>query len=259
MVRPAGREKHVRFAVTRTVAPDSLKVSTSRSLPARIVGVLFSPRATYADVAARPRALGVLTFVVLVGTLGVFLFLSTDVGKNAFIDQQVQQRESFGRPLSDAQYEQLERMAPYAPYFGAVFQLVSLPLLGAVIAGIVLAVFNALLGGEATFKQVFAIVAHSGVVLSLMQLFGLPLAYAQRTIGSATSLAVLAPFLDEGSFPARLLAVIDLFMIWWIVSLAIGLGVLYRKRTGPIATTMMILYVAIAFVIAAVKTAMSGA
>ena len=245
--------------MTQTVVPDSPKASTSRSLPARIAGVLFSPRATYADVAVRPRALGALMFVVLVGTIAVFLFLSTDVGKNAFIDQQVQQRESFGRPLTDAQYEQLERLAPYAPYVGAAFQLVSLPLLGAVIAGIALGVFNALLGGDATFRQVFAIVAHSGVVLSVMQLFGLPLAYAQKTIASATSLVVFAPFLDESAFAARLLAAIDLFMIWWIVSLAIGLGVLYRKRTGPIATTMMMLYVAIAIVIAAVKTAMAGA
>ncbi len=57
----------------------------------------------------------------------------------------------------------------------------------------------------------------------------------------------------------RLLGAIDLFIIWWIISVAIGLGVLYRKRTGPIAATMMIVYVAIAIVVAAVKTAMSGA
>ena len=33
------------------------------------------------------------------------------------------------------------------------------------------------------------------------------------------------------------------FFIWWMVSLAIGLGVLYRKRTGPIATTLLAIYV----------------
>jgi hypothetical protein len=245
--------------VTQTIVSDSSKPSASRSLPARIVGVLFAPRATYADVAARPRALGVLTAVVLVAAAGVFLFMSTEVGKNAFLDQQVQQREAFGRPLTDAQYDRLEAMVPYAPYFGAVLQLVSLPLLGAVIAGIALAVFNAVLGGDGTFKQVFAVVAHSGVVLSVAQIFGLPLAYARQTISGATNLGVFAPFLDESSFAARTLAAIDLFIIWWIISLAIGFGVLYRKRTGPIATTMMIVYIAIAIVIAAVKTAMSGA
>ena len=245
--------------MTQTIVSDRSKASASRSLPARMVGVLFAPRATYADVAARPRALGVLTAVMLVAAAGVFLFMSTEVGKNAFLDQQVQQREAFGRPLTDAQYDRLEAMVPYAPYFGAVFQLVSLPLLGAVIAGIAFAVFNAMLGGDGTFKQVFAVVAHSGVVLSVAQLFGLPLAYARQTLSSSTNLGVFAPFLEESSFAARTLAAIDLFIVWWIVSLAIGFGVLYRKRTGPIATTMMIVYIAIAIVIAAVKTAMSGA
>ena len=67
------------------------------------------------------------------------------------------------------------------------------------------------------------------------------------------------PFLDENSFPARLLGSIDLFVIWWSISLAIGLGVLYRKRTGPIATTLLVIYVTIGLVIAAVKTALAGA
>ena len=245
--------------MAQTLVTDSLAPSAAKSLPARIAGVIFAPRATYAGVAARPRALGVLVFVVAVAAAGVFAFMSTDVGQNAFLDSQVQQRESFGRPLTDAQYQQLERIVPYARYFGAGFQIVGLPLAAAVIAGIALAVFNALLGGDGTFKQVFAIVAHSGVVLSLAQMFGLPLAYARQTLSSATNLLVFAPFLDESSFPARLLSAIDLFIVWWIISLAIGLGVLYRKRTGPVAATLLVIYVAIGIVIAAVKTAMSGA
>ena len=66
------------------------------------------------------------------------------------------------------------------------------------------------------------------------------------------------PFLDENSFAARMLGSIDLFLIWWMVSLAIGLGVLYRRRTGPIATTLLVVYVTIGLIIAAVKTASSG-
>src|SRR5207248_2922240 len=157
------------------------------------------------------------------------------------------------------QYEQLERIAPYAAYVGAGFQILLLPLAAAAVAGIGLAVFNAFLGGDGTFKQMFAVVAHSGVVLTLAQLFGLPLAYARQTLVSATNLGVFAPFLDESSFAARLLGAIDLFIIWWMISLAIGLGVLYRKRTGPIAVTLLIVYFVIGIVIAAVKTAMSGA
>ena len=61
------------------------------------------------------------------------------------------------------------------------------------------------------------------------------------------------------SLPARLLGSVDLFQIWWIMSLAIGLGVLSRKRTAPIATSLIVIYLAIGVVIAAIKTAVSGA
>jgi Yip1-like protein len=196
---------------------------------------------------------------MLVGTGGIFLFLSTTVGKDAWIDAAVQQQESFGRTLNDAQYVRIESMAQYAAPLFAATQVISLPIICAVIAGIAFGVFNAVLGGDATFRQAFAIVAHSGVVIALSQLFNLPLAYARQTMTSAANLAVFTPFLDEASFAARFLGAIDLFIVWWIVSLAIGLGVLYKRRTGPIATTLLAVYVAIGVVIAVVKTTMSGA
>ena len=246
--------------MSQTIALESAAAATPpRSLPARIIGVFTSPRATFADVAARPRWLGVLAFVVVVGAVATFVFLSTDVGKQAMFDQQVQMLESFGVKLNDAAYARMEAGLERAPYTGAISQMVVLPLMGLIIAGIALGVFNAILGGDASFKQVFAIVAHSGVVITLAQLFGLPLAYANKTMSSATNLAVFFPFLDESSFLARFLGSIDLFQIWWIVILAIGFGVLYRKRTGPIATTMLIVYVSIGFVIATIKSALSGA
>ena len=54
---------------------------------------------------------------------------------------------------------------------------------------------------------------------------------------------------------ARALGSIDLFIIWWIVSLAIGLGVLYKKRTGPIASSFIAVYVSIGLIIAAIRSA----
>lgn len=246
--------------MAQPIAPEPAStVSKGQSLPARIIGVLTSPRATYADVAARPRWLGVLAFVVLVGGAATFVFLSTDVGKQAMFDQQLRFMEGFGIKLPPPALERMEQGLDRAPYTGALGQAITLPLMGLIIAGIALGVFNALLGGDGKFKQVFAIVAHSGVVITLAQLFGLPLAYARESMSGTTNLAVLLPFLDENSFPARFLGSIDLFQIWWIVSVSIGLGVLYRKRTGPIATTMLIIYAAIALIIAAIKTAAAGA
>jgi hypothetical protein len=229
------------------------------TLPGRLLGILFSPRAAYGDVARRPRILGALAVVMFISMAATFTFTSTEVGKQAVLDQQVRQAESFGRTLNDQQYQRLERVAEYAPYFAAVSQLVVLPLTALIVAGIAFAIFNAALGGDATFKQTYAIVAHSGILITVQQLFTLPLDYARQSLSSPTNLMVFLPFLDENTFAARLFGSIDLFLIWWSISLAIGLGVLYRKRTVPIATTLLVVYVVIALVIAAVKTALAGA
>ena len=229
-----------------------------KSLLARIAGVIFSPRATYAAVAARPQWFGVLAIVVLIGAAGVFLFTSSEVGKQAVLDQQVRFMESFGMKLTDEQYARMEAGMNRAPYTGALGQAIALPVVAAIVSGALLGIF-ALFGGDARFKQVFAIVAHSGVIIALAQVFGLPLAYMRESMSSSTNLAVFFPFLEENSLPARFLGSIDLFQIWWMVSLSIGLGVLYRRRTGPIATTLLIVYAGLALVVAAVRTALSGA
>jgi hypothetical protein len=150
-------------------------------------------------------------------------------------------------------------MSKYFVYTTPLFQLVFFVVASLAISGMALAVFNALLGGDAMFKQVYAIVVHSGIVLAALALFTTPLAYARQTLSSATNLAVFFPFLDDASFAARLLGSIDLIYIWWMVSVSIGLGVLYRRRTGPIATTLLVIYLLIGFAIAAIKTATSGA
>jgi hypothetical protein len=77
-------------------------------------------------------------------------------------------------------------------------------------------------------------------------------------MGSATNLSVMLPMLEDGSFFARLAGMIDVFIIWWLVVLAIGLAVLYRRRTQPIAVTLFSIYAAIALVASAVMSRMGG-
>jgi hypothetical protein len=233
---------------------------TSQSLPARLVGVLFSPQATFARIVARPRWFGALLVVTLVTCGLMFGLLSTESGQTAMLDQQVRQSEAFGQTINEQQYAQMERMLPMMRYFVPASQLVMIPIVTMVVAGILFAVFNAMLGGSASFKQVAAVVTHSGAVTLVQQLFVAPLNYARESMSSATNLGVFVPFLDEGHFVARFLGIIDLFIVWWLLVLAIGLAVLYRRRTSPIFWSFMGLYVIIALVIAiAIRGASGGA
>jgi hypothetical protein len=245
--------------MTDTVTSAPAAPTPSKGFVGRIVGVLFSPRATFADIAARPRWLGVLALVVVVTAAGTFIFLSSEVGRTAALDQQIRTMESFGRRVTDAQYAQMERMLPVYSYVGALSNVVVVPVITLAIAAVAFALFSALLGGDATFAQVFSIVAHSGVIVALQTVFSLPLDYVRETLASPTSLAVFLPFLDENTFVMRMLQWVDLFRVWWIVTLAIGFAVLYRRRTAPIAATMLAVYIVIAIVAAAVGTALSGA
>jgi hypothetical protein len=228
------------------------------SLPARFGGILFSPRATYANVARYPRWIGIFLTICFISATASVALLSTEIGRNAVLDRQIAAIESGGGKVTQAQLDQFEKFAPYYVYIAPVGQLVIFMVAGLVTAGIAFSVFSAAMGGDGTFKQVFAVVCHSGVILAVLSLFTTPLAYARESLSSATNLAVFLPFLDDSSFLSRFLGSIDLIYIWWMLSLSIGLGVLYRKRTGPIATALLILYVAIGVIIAAFRTATSG-
>src|SRR6185436_8517642 len=80
-----------------------------QGLLARLIGVLIAPRATYAAVAAKPRSLAVLVVVLLVSGLAQGLFLSSEVGQQTALDQQVRSMEAFGINISDQMYDQLEQ------------------------------------------------------------------------------------------------------------------------------------------------------
>ncbi len=229
------------------------------NLAARLIGVVFSPYETFTRIAARPRWIGALLVVTLVVVTATMVFFRTDVGQTALLDQQVRQMENFGMQVSGEQYDQMESGIGLAAMITGLAPIVSIPIVTLVVAGILYAVFNALLGGSATFAQVAAIVTHSGAISILQHVFVMPLNYARGSLAGATNLGIFVPFLDEGNLIARFLGAIDLFIIWWLVVLSIGLGVLYRRRTTPIFWSFMGIYVVIALVIALVMRASGGA
>jgi Yip1 domain len=227
-------------------------------LLARCAGVLVSPRRTLVGVAARPDWVGVLLLTSLIATLCAGGFRLTAVGRQATLDQQVRTVESFGRHLTDAQYGTLQRLDRYAAPMAAAQGLVGTPLSVFVVAVLLYAFFNARAGRRARFVEVFAVVAHAGVVLAVQQLVVLPLDYVRQTLASPANLSAVIPVFDQGSFLAGLTGSLDLFRLWWIVVVALGLGAVYRRRSGPIVLGLCGVYLAIGVVLAAIQVATGG-
>ena len=240
-------------------------MSQDSSLPAarplpfiqRVVGVVVGPGETMASIAAHPRWVDVLAFTTVLVALGFGLFLSTDVGKAAYVDQAVASLEAFGRTVNAEMYGVLQRQAEIAAYLQVGSVLFFTPLVTAAVAGILFGIFT-VLGGEARYAQVLAVVAHAGVISLLQQVFTLPVNYQRQSMSSATNLAVFFPNLAEGSFVASLLGFIDLFWIWYLVVLAIGLAAVYRRKWTSVALGLFVVYVLIGLAIAAIKAVLGG-
>jgi hypothetical protein len=85
-----------------------------------------------------------------------------------------------------------------------------------------------------------------------------PVGYLRETTSSATSLGALFSSLDEASPAARFLGAIDVFVIWWVVVLAIGVAVLYHRRARSVAMTFVGVYAALALLLAIAMAVTGG-
>jgi hypothetical protein len=220
------------------------------SLVQRFFGVLFSPRATFASVVSHPRWFGMLAVTTLLVTVFLGGFFLSDVGKQAILD----------RMAESTPPERMQQMAAninIIAYVQVLSILVLSPLVAFALAGILMGVF-AVAGGSAAYKQVLAVVAHAGAASTVGAAVTSVLNYLRETVTSATSLTVFMPNVEEQSFLGSFLGVIDLLYVWWMFVLAVGLAVLYRRRTQPIFLALVSVYVLVACAVGAYRVAFGG-
>ena len=212
----------------------------------RLVGVLFSPRRTVSAIVQHPRSLGAMVAVVVVVGGANGALMSTARGQQMMLEQAVAGMESFGITVSDDMYAQISQGSDFAVYTSAAGAAVSISVLVLALTGVVWMLGWVVAGAGAKFKVLYAVVAHVGAVSIVQQLFVVPLNYVRGAMNSPSTLAVFFPMLEEGTFTQRTLGLVDVFIIWQLFVLSIGVAVLYRRRTRPIATTFYVLYAVIA-------------
>src|SRR5262245_15713717 len=88
----------------------------SMGLVSRFVGIITSPKATFQAIVAQPRWLGMLVLTTIIIAFCAALPMTTDAGKRATLDQQVQQMENFGIQVNDQVYADMQRRIAFAPY-----------------------------------------------------------------------------------------------------------------------------------------------
>jgi len=92
-----------------------------KSLIARFIGIITAPKDTFVSVAAFPKWVTLLAISAVLIAFFAALPMTTAPGRQAAIDQQVQQRKAFGIETDDAQYAQIERMSKINTYHVKLF------------------------------------------------------------------------------------------------------------------------------------------
>ncbi len=220
-------------------------------LLARAIGIITAPGAMFVHVVRTPKVAGMIFLVGIVAGLAQGLPQLTERGRAAALEMQVQQMENFGMQVTDEIYQTLEARSHsnLGAYTAIVGGVVGTPFVAVIMTTLLWGVFNTVMGGTASFKQVMAVLVHSQAVSTLGVLFAAPIMYARGTMGAGVAnLGALLPMLDETSFLAKFLGTIDLFAVWWVVVLAIGLATLYKKKANSIATGLFVFYGVVALI-----------
>lgn len=217
----------------------------------RVTGVLMHPRATMAEVVRHPAFVTTWVVVLLVLAVCGILLLSTQVGQQALVDERVRVTEALGQRVDDAAYARLEADPPYSTYLTSGGRLLLTPPATIVVAAGLLLLAR-MDGARMTFVTALAITVHATVILALQQVVVTPVHYLYESLTSPTNLAGIVRVFDEGTVPARLFGTIDVFGLWWMWLLCVGMAAATGKPARRYAWRMLAVYVGVAAIVAAV-------
>ena len=220
----------------------------------RVTGVVVHPRATMAEVVRHPAFITTWVVVLLVVAVCGGLLLSTPTGQQALVDERVRVTEAMGGRVDDAAYDRLQNDPPVSIYLTSGGRLLLTPPVTLAVAVGLMALAR-MDGARVTFVTALAITVHATVVLALQQVVATPLHYAYESLTSPTNVAGLLRLFNEGSWPQRLLGVVDVFGLWWLWLLAVGVAAAAGRPVGRYIWKLLAVYVGIAAIVAAVFAA----
>lgn len=210
----------------------------------RIIGVLFSPDATFASIARRPDWVVPLVLLLLVSLAAGFIMAP-------HIDFGAAARESMEQN-KNATPEQIDKAVRISASIGKVFSYISpvLSLIGLlIISGVVLLAFR-IFGGEGDFKQAFSVTCYASIPTIIKSVVTLIIIVAKGGIIPAQALATLVRsnlgfLVDYKTNPMAfaLLSSFDIFSIWFLVLLIIGFSYVARVSKAKSAVTIISLWV----------------
>jgi hypothetical protein len=214
-------------------------------LPLRALQVFYAPGELFDRLAKRPAWAGALLLGCALVALS-FILIPAEVWQQTFREQMMRS----GRQMPEG-----FDMSGAARWFGLIGGVVFWFFLAFFITAVITVVFHFLLGDEGRFKQYLSVVGHALIIAAVGALAILPLRLAQSDPQLTLNVGLFMPG-DADNYLIRVLRMVDLFMIWSYLVMAVGITRVDPRRGWGSAAVVLILFgIGVAMIFAAVTPA----
>ncbi len=200
----------------------------------RIMGVLFSPKSTYEDIARKPSWLLPVIISTVLG-IAATVVLNQRVDWRDFISQQIEKSPQAAQLTAEQKEKQIDISSKVTTYVVYGAGVVGSVLFALIVGAVMMLAYNLLAGAGATFSQSLAIAAHTLVVgivstpIFLLVMFLRPKGSIDPNNPVATNLAAILPE-ESAKWLVTLCKSIDVFTIWTLILIAIGFAAVNPRK-----------------------------
>lgn len=185
-----------------------------------------------------------MPYIIIIIFITVAQFMTLDIQ----ISDRIAMMQTQDIPADRMEAAQAQARGPLK-YVGIVMTPIVLPIVWAVLAGILLLTANMMIGHVegVNFKKIFSVVAWSSVVSLLGIILATYITLSKGTAyGVGTDLAPLIgtpPIGEPKSILYRLMSKLDIMTIWQLILWTFGLSVMYKVTTKKAAVPVITLWI----------------
>lgn len=211
----------------------------NKTIFGKIISIFWEPSATFRALAIKVSWLDIVVPLLLV--LLVALAVMPYITPLAVEEQKdyIAQSDRLTEEQKAQAYDRIDQQAGSARAY--ITSAVFLVIRTAVVAGVLILVSNFLFGGEVKYKSMLAVSAYANLVDIIANAVKVPLMLSQQTVRIYTSPALFLH--DNSTFWFRFFANLDLFVLWKVILLGIGVGIITKVKTSKSIWTILICWI----------------
>jgi hypothetical protein len=222
------------MATTSLPAPDA-QAQPAISPFGRIIGVFFSPKPTFEDIARKPSWVVPIILLTLIG-LSMNIFLANKADWRSFYEEQLMSSPRGQQIPADQKDLVIERGAKGNQYFCYARGLTGTICLGLLLALVYWGAYSLIGGARLTFGKSFSVVAYAMLPGGIRELLGIPILMLKdpSTLGNPYNFVGSNPgaymSLSDPKWLTALASSFDVFVFWSLFLTAVGFHCMDPKK-----------------------------